>query len=218
MRKPRRLSESAWTKAVLDCCRAFLSLRVARLTLVSDASVRQAVSQLEKEPEFEFIELKYEPQGALGTICMALASNNSGGLALGICPGDTLVSPSLGQVVEDFGLSAAKCLVLGFNIVEECADSSWSYVHMADEIAGRVAMISEGSPPSPLATSGIFLFRDSETFMSAAKWCFVNQTTTNDQYFASAAINHLIAREESVEIKLLSSTDFEKVGMERLPQ
>ena len=215
MRKPKGFDQAVWSQAVIECCRAFLSLGVEQLTLVSDSSMRNAALQFEKEPKFRFVELNYEPQGALATVCIGLASNESGRLGVGICPADTIVSESLGDEIDEFGNSGSKCLVMAFEIPEALADASWSYVHMVDHGADRIAVITEGAPSSPIATSGIFLFRDSETFLSAAQWCFVNQTTTNQQYFASSAVNYLIAREEKVDMKILAQSTFEKIGRER---
>lgn len=214
MRKPRRVDQEEWEEAVIECCQAFLSLGVAQLSLVARKSFRDVISGLERHPEFEFFELDYEPQGALATVCIALASRDSRELAIGICPSDTLISESVGQAIHAFGLSDSKCLVLAFAIPRESADKSWSYVHMVGDSTPRIAMIAEGSPPSPIATSGIFLFRDSKTFLSAAEWCFVNQTTTSGSYFTSSAVNYLITEGEKVDIKTLDPGDFEKRGRE----
>lgn len=215
MRKPKTLDDSQWAKAIVDCCRTFLTMKITAITLVSDSSIRTAVRQLQKESEFRFIELDYEPKGALATVCMALDSYSLAEIAIGICPADTVVSKEFGDVVDEFVKSESKCQVLAFDIPESAADSSWSYVHTVGDGLDRIAMIAEGTPSSPIATSGVFLFRNSEIFLKAAKWCFVNQTKTNDQYFASSAVNFLIAKEELVDVKILGPKSFEKASRER---
>jgi len=219
MKKPAYLEEAAWSRAVVECCQAFISLNVAKVTLVSSPSMRNAVGQLKEASNFHFVELNYQPKGALASACMGLASSQSGsGLAIGLCPGDTLVTSGLEDVLDQFIDSSSKCTVVAFEIPQASADSSWSYVHMVGDRTSRIAQIAEGSPSSQIATSGIFLFRDAEIFLASAKWCFVNQTTSNNQYFASSAVNFLIAREEHVEMKLVARNTFEKLGREAAAQ
>ncbi len=70
-------------------------------------------------------------------------------------------------------------------------DPRFSYIRVHD---GKVIEVIEKKVVGNLATTGIFFFSTREIFMESAKWAFVNNQTTNSNFFISPCLNYAISK------------------------
>lgn len=210
MKVPSGFALPNWLSVIRETCEAFISLGFGKVSLIGPRQIAGIAEYFEKHLNFEFIQLDYEPKGALATVCRGLAESELFGGFVAICPADTLVREALIEKVAQSGIEDADCTVVVFRPQAEAHARSWSYVHCIDGDLGKLTLITEGPPATDLATTGIFLFRNVDTFMQAARWCFLNHTAQDGQYYASAAVNFMLTTNQKVKVVQVDSNSFTK--------
>lgn len=75
-------------------------------------------------------------------------------------------------------------------IVFRASEPRWSYLDL--DASGRTRQVVEKRVVGEYATTGVFYFESARTFLSAARWCLVNNAQTNGRFFVSAALNYLL--------------------------
>lgn len=75
-----------------------------------------------------------------------------------------------------------------------CVRSSnprFSYIRVHDE---KVIEVVEKKVVGNLATTGIFFFRSKEILLESARWAFVNNQTTNSNFYIAPCLNYAISK------------------------
>jgi dTDP-glucose pyrophosphorylase len=67
----------------------------------------------------------------------------------------------------------------------------FSYIRVFDE---KVIEVVEKTVVGDLATTGIFFFRDRGILVESAKWSFVNNQTTNSNFYIAPCLNYAISK------------------------
>ncbi len=109
-----------------------------------------------------------------------------------VAAGDSQVDGGIARFVKDFIKNGADA----GTIVFPSSDPRWSYVLPGDE--GLVRQVAEKRVIGPLATTGVFYYRQAKTFRRAAEWCLVNNARHLGLFYVSTTLNYLISEGQIV--------------------
>jgi NDP-sugar pyrophosphorylase family protein len=125
-------------------------------------------------------------EGAACTVLAGLASS-------GVRPDDPLLIANADQLVDvaiddfiDFALASDGCLMTFPN-----RNPKWSYVRL-DGRDQRVAEVAEKNPLSEHATVGIYFYRHTQAFMTAAETMLRHDMRVNGEFYVAPTFNELI--------------------------
>lgn len=137
------------------------------------------------------------PTGVQGALISALWASESidEGAELVVCAGDSEIDFSLEEVLKDFQGAS----VDAGTVVFPSTDPRWSYV--LPGAANSIRQVAEKRVIGPLATTGIFYFRECSTFKAAAEWCLVNNANHHGNFYVSTTLNFLISESMNVQYR-----------------
>ena len=167
---------------VVDPSRAVVALNMDE---ERDFGVSRALAGLDPAPTTVFVSSRV--QGALATAVFAAASIQRDS-PLVVAGGDSEIQASISDLVSSFLASEQHAATIVFPSTEP----RWSYLAVTED--GMVSHVAEKKVVGPLATTGVFLFRQASDFLEAAEWCFAVNAKTNDRFYVSTTLNHLILR------------------------
>lgn len=87
------------------------------------------------------------------------------------------------QMIQDQKTAGTMCV--------RSTNPLFSYIRVFDE---KVIEVVEKKVVSNLATTGIFFFRNRNILLESAKWSFVNNQTTNSNFFIAPCLNYAISK------------------------
>jgi len=136
-------------------------------------------------PNSHIISLEHETAGALCSVLLAVDLMKPEEELL-VANGDQFVSTSL----EPFYHACRAKDVDGCILTFEATHPRWSFVRTNTE--GLVTSVAEKRPISKQATAGLYYFRRSGDFVTAAEKILVKGLTTGGQFFIAPVYNELI--------------------------
>jgi dTDP-glucose pyrophosphorylase len=128
-------------------------------------------------------------QRTAGALCSALLGLDSkkSEMPLIIAPGDSFTRSETQEAINYFVNNQVDAGTMVFT----SSDSKYSFVRVNN--FGGITEIAEKRVISELATTGLFYFKNAETFMEGARWALVNSSTHNNQYFVSHSFHRIIS-------------------------
>lgn len=157
-------------------------------------------------PEVDVRKVPSLVRGALATAVIALDGVPTAA-GLMVAAGDSQVDGGIQAIVEDWSRSE----VDGGVIVFRSDMSRYSYARVSED--QTVSLVAEKSVVSDFATAGAFYFGRVDLFLEAAKWCFVNHTDLNGQFFCSSALNYLIMCGKTVVAREINSAKYRSFSL-----
>lgn len=160
--------------------------------------------------DFPFVKIKEIENSTSGALCTALLTvdNLDDEIPLVITSGDTSISGGIDQYVDQFIDSGAAA----GTIVFKNSHPRWSYARVRDE--GLILEMAEKSPISKFASTGVFMFKDSNSFINSATWVLKNNIKFQNEFYLSATLNFFILQNKAVTaIALKNSEDFRSYSL-----
>ena len=161
--------------------------------IVLNETDTSTINYLDKNIELKIIKLKNYAKGALASAAIGASSLVNDGKPLLVCPGDSLVSKN--EMINFLNLMLSKNADAG-TIVFPSSDPKYSYIRTGFE--GEVLEVAEKKVISKLATAGVFYFKTKEEFMKACNWSFVNNVTTDNNYYLAPSLNYFITMKKII--------------------
>lgn len=178
-------------RRAVDAYAVDLSSTAVALNVEAEAQYSLSGALADLNPEPRVVLVPSGVQGALATTVLA-AGDLDPSSPLVIASGDSEVRGPIGHHVEAFLASNLDASTLVFASTEP----RWSYLAVTSD--GYVSHVAEKRVVGPYATTGVFMFRSMESFLSAATWCFEVNARVNGQFYVSTTLNHLIFRGQRV--------------------
>ena len=123
--------------------------------------------------------------------------------AIALLPTNSLVrQESLSEFMEVMVESDFEAAVLLF----ESDNPNFSYVRMFDS---KIIEFVEKRVVGNLATTGVFFFRNKEVLLECARWTFVNNQITNNQYYVAPSLNHILTSGRSIGYQVLAPSQYQ---------
>jgi len=91
-------------------------------------------------------------------------------------------------------------------LLVESDNPNFSYVRMFDS---KIIEFVEKKVVGNLATTGVFFFRNKGVLLECARWAFVNNQTTNNQYYVAPSLNHILTSGGSIGYQVLAPTQYQ---------
>jgi hypothetical protein len=91
-------------------------------------------------------------------------------------------------------------------LLVESDNPNFSYVRTFDS---KIIEFVEKRVVGNLATTGVFFFRNKQTLLNCASWSFVNNQTTNGQYFVAPSLNHILTSGGSIGYQILKPSQYQ---------
>ena len=88
-------------------------------------------------------------------------------------------------------------------------EKKWSYIKTDDE---KVVLVKEKEVISDLATTGLYLFKSSLEFLSAAIELIVKNDRYNNEFYVAPVYNYLISRRKKIGYYNIEKSKFFGVG------
>lgn len=136
-------------------------------------------------PGCSIIPLEHDTAGALCSVLLAVDSMKADDELL-VANGDQFIRSSLDPFYRTCRDKGTDGCILTFSATHP----RWSFVRTNP--AGEVTAVAEKRPISKQATAGLYYFRRSEDFLTAAEKMLVKGLTTAGQYFIAPVYNELI--------------------------
>ena len=91
-------------------------------------------------------------------------------------------------------------------LLVESDNPNFSYVRMFES---KIIEFVEKTVVGNLATTGVFFFRNKRVLLECARWAFVNNQTTNNQYYVAPSLNHILTSGGSIGYQVLAPTQYQ---------
>ena len=91
-------------------------------------------------------------------------------------------------------------------LLVESDNPNFSYVRMFDS---KIIEFVEKKVVGNFATTGVFFFRKKGVLLECARWAFVNNQTTNNQYYVAPSLNHILTSGGSIGYQVLAPTQYQ---------
>ena len=152
-------------------------------------------------PQARVVRVANGTQGALASAMIAL--NDRIDRPLVVAAGDSRILGGVGRFIEEFAQSRLDAATIAF----ESDDPRWSYLSV-DE-AGGVRQVAEKHVIGSYATTGVFYFASTRTFVDAATWAFVNNASYHGLFYVSATLNYLISTGQRVGFSIIERDNYQ---------
>ena len=130
-------------------------------------------------------------RGALASASVALGAIPPDA-PLVVAAGDSEVEGGIGAFTSSFVATGIDAATIAFR----SSNPRWSYLATGSD--GHVRQVAEKRVIGPLATTGVFFFRQASIFLQAAEWCLVNNAIDRGAFYVSTTMNFLIREGLSV--------------------
>ena len=145
---------------------------------------------LRNHPEIRVVQIPSGNHGALCSALLGIDETKPGPLV--VVPGDSACRKPSNDTISKF-----KNLEVDAGTFIFRSDSPrWSYVRTNNK--NDILEIAEKRVISEFATTGLFYFRDVETFIDGATWALVNATNLNGRYYVSHSLHKILAMQKKV--------------------
>jgi hypothetical protein len=91
-------------------------------------------------------------------------------------------------------------------LLVESINPNFSYVRMFES---KIIEFVEKRVVGNYATTGVFFFRDKKILLDCARWAFVNNQTTNTQYYVAPSLNHILTSGRSIGYQVLAPSQYQ---------
>jgi hypothetical protein len=91
-------------------------------------------------------------------------------------------------------------------LLVESSTPNFSYVRMFES---KIIEFVEKRVVGNYATTGVFFFRDKKILLDCARWAFVNNQTTNNQYYVAPSLNHILTSGRSIGYQVLAPSQYQ---------
>jgi hypothetical protein len=91
-------------------------------------------------------------------------------------------------------------------LLVESSNPNFSYVRMFES---KIIEFVEKRVVGIYATTGVFFFRDKKILLDCARWAFVNNQTTNTQYYVAPSLNHILTSGRSIGYQVLAPSQYQ---------
>jgi hypothetical protein len=157
---------------------------------------------LNKVDEINFV-IPFGPtRGALASALLPIDSlSNSCPIIL--VPTNSITNPLVVKTflkkMQDDGNAAGTMLI-------ESDNPHYSYARVYE---GKVIEIIEKCVVGHFATTGIFYFRDKQMLKECARWAFVNNQSTNGNFYIAPSLNYVLSTGEDIGFQIVDSGSYQ---------
>ena len=111
-------------------------------------------------------------------------------------------SEALALFLKSMGTSS---VAAGIMLIES-SDPHYSYARVYE---GRVIEIIEKVIVGNLATTGVYYFRDKQILKECARWAFVNNQSTNGQFYVAPSLNYVLSTGDKIGYQIVDSSSYQ---------